>query len=74
MIEKVTASGKSHTELVQEGEGMFMINITPVGGAGYVAESDASVKEDAKEAAKVVEINLEEDVDMGGLFGGDDDY
>lgn len=66
--------GKSIPELVKEGSGMMAS--MPAGGSGGAAAAatggaDAGAAE-AKEEPKKEE-EPEEDVDMGDLFGGDDD-
>merc|ERR1719265_140292 len=58
-----TIEGKSVPELVKEGEKKQVT--MPRGGGGGAAAEEAPVEEEKKEEV--------EDVDMGGLFGDDDD-
>ena len=63
--------GKPLHEIIAEG-------LTKVGSAsasaGAATGGAAAAKAEEKPAEKEEEEEAEEDVDMGGLFGGDDDY
>lgn len=71
MIKKL--SGKSLPALVAEGSGMMAS--MPAGGAAAAAPAagGAPAAEEKVEEKKKEE-EPEEDVDMGGIFGDDDDY
>ena len=60
--------GKNFNEMVQGGLAKMasMGPAAPAGGAVKAGAAAAAVVEEKKEEV--------EDVDMGGLFGGDDDY
>merc|ERR1719265_662525 len=65
-----TIEGKSVPELVKEGE-KKQVTMPRGGGGGAVAAGGAAAAEEAPvEEEKKEEV---EDVDMGGLFGDDDD-
>ena len=62
--------GKNVVDVIAEGS--KKVAAMPSGGGGGAAAAGAAVAEEApKEEEKKEE---EEDVDMGGLFGGDDEY
>ena len=62
--------GKDIVELVKEGE-KKQVKMPRGGGGGGAAASAGPAAEAPKEEEKKEE---PEDVDMGGLFGDDDDY
>ena len=64
--------GKSLPDLIREGSSQLAS--MPSGGAAPAGgAAGAGPAEEQKEAEKPKEEEPEEDVDMGGLFGGDDD-
>ena len=75
MMKKLKEGGKSIPELMAEGRGqMATISAAPAGGAGGAPAADAGdAKADEKKEDKKEE-EEDEDIDMGGMFGDDDDY
>ena len=63
--------GKSLPELIKEGSGKLAS--MPSGG-GAAASAPAAAAEAPKEEEKPKEAEPEEDVDMCGMFGDEDDY
>lgn len=76
MMRKLKEGGKSIPELMAEGRGqMASVSAAPAGGAGGAPAADAGgdAKADEKKEDKKEE-EEDEDIDMGGMFGDDDDY
>jgi large subunit ribosomal protein LP1 len=73
VLKKIADSGKPLHELIAEGKSeMATVGGSGAGPAAAVTGGDAPAEEKVEEKKK--EEEPEEDVDMGGLFGDDDDY
>lgn len=74
MMKKLKDDGKSVQELMKEGrEQMATVSAAPAGGASAAPAAGGDAKADEKKEDKKEE-EEEEDIDMGDMFGGDDDY